>query len=158
MPRPRKPESELTRPRTLRTEDGRAARSRGRPKQPKVEIITNGDVPPIKASPEPQVKVTLTDLKSLLAMTGNPPPATTVKSPDGEIVERTNFTPLEYALHVMNDPSAPREQRDRLAIAALPFVHVKRGEGGKREAAADKAEKLSTGKFSATPAPLRAVK
>lgn len=69
-----------------------------------------------------------------------------------------NLTPLEYALQVMNNPNEPKERRDRLCVAILPFCHVKRGEGGKREAAADKAEKLSTGKFAAAPAPLRAVK
>ena len=69
-----------------------------------------------------------------------------------------NLTPLEYGLQVMNNPNEAKERRDRLCIALLPFMHHKLGEGGKREKAAEKAEKLSTGKFAAAQPPLRAVK
>ena len=173
MPRPRKPDSELKAPRRLKTPDGKPIRGKGRPKKLEVEVqpksewvqVTKeqliehiNDTPPAKASPEPQVKVTLTELKTLIAMTGNTPPPVTTVSAEGEVVERTNFTPLEYALHVMNDPNAPREQRDRLAIAALPFVHVKKGEGGKREKQAEDASNASKGKFGASQPPrLKAV-
>jgi hypothetical protein len=34
-------------------------------------------------------------------------------------------TPLEYMLHVVNDPKADVDRRDRMAIAAAPFVHEK---------------------------------
>jgi phage terminase small subunit len=139
MARPRKPESQLKMPRRIKTPDGQPIRPKGRP--PKDGVV----------------KVTEAAFKSLIAATGNPPPPVTV-SQDGEVLERTNFTPLEYALYVMNDPSAPREQRDRLAIAAMPFVHTKKGEGGKRDQIAENADKAATGKFGAIAQPLRAVK
>lgn len=34
-------------------------------------------------------------------------------------------TPLEYMLHVINDQGASADRRDRMAIAAAPFVHEK---------------------------------
>ena len=40
-------------------------------------------------------------------------------SPDG----KPQMTPLEYMLGVINDPTADQTRRDRLAIAAAPFVH-----------------------------------
>lgn len=63
------------------------------------------------------------------------------------------LTPLEYALEVMNDPSIDEMRRDRMAIAALPFMHPKKGEIGKREADVDNAKVASKGKFSPAPAP-----
>jgi hypothetical protein len=33
------------------------------------------------------------------------------------------LTPLEYMLRVINDPSAAQTRRDRLAVAAAPYVH-----------------------------------
>jgi hypothetical protein len=168
MPRPRKPDSELKAPRRLKTPDGKPIRGKGRPKRLDVEVKVKPTVvvheeqrkPTIPEAPKADatVKVTLTELKTLIAMTGNTPPPVTTVSAEGEVVERTNFTPLEYALHVMNDPNAPREQRDRLAIAALPFCHVKRGEGGKKEQVAENAEKAAGGKFGASQPPrLKAV-
>ena len=46
------------------------------------------------------------------------------------------ITPLEYMLGVLNDPAADAARRDRMAVAAAPFVHP-RAEvmAGKREAA-----------------------
>ena len=35
------------------------------------------------------------------------------------------LTPLEYMLAVMNDPTADNERRDRMAIAAAPYVHAR---------------------------------
>lgn len=139
MARPRKPESQLKTPRRIKTPDGQPIRPKGRPRKDGV------------------IKVTETAFKSLIAATGNSPIPVTF-SAEGQVLERTNFTPLEYALYVMNDPTAPREQRDRLAIAAMPFVHTKKGEGGKREKTVDDANKAATGKFSSIAAPLRAVK
>ena len=131
MARPRKPESELKAPRRLKTPDGKPLLPKGRP--PKIGVT---------------VQLPVEQLKRIVDLT-----------PTSQAdVEIGNMTPLEYALSVMNNPAEPKERRDRLCIAAMPFCHVKQGEGGKREKAAEKAEKLSTGKFAATPAPLRAVK
>ena len=51
---------------------------------------------------------------------------TGIASPDEE-------SPLEYMLHVMRDPAADPVRRDRMAIAAAPFVHRKKGEASQRE-------------------------
>ncbi len=50
---------------------------------------------------------------------------------------KAGVTPLEYMLAVMNDPDADPNRRDRMAIAALPFVHVRATERqlGKKEQA-----------------------
>src|SRR4051794_5696475 len=67
------------------------------------------------------------------------------KAPDGPDgsqadtpVEPENLDPLAYMLRVMNDPGAEPERRDRMTIAAAPFVH--------RQAAA-------TGRFAPRPPP-----
>src|SRR3954469_16954471 len=67
------------------------------------------------------------------------------KAPDGPdgsqadtSVEPENLDPLAYMLRVMNDPGAEPERRDRMTIAAAPFVH--------RQAAA-------TGRFAPRPPP-----
>ena len=68
-------------------------------------------------------------------------------------------TPLEYALGIMNDNTQDEARRDRMAVAALPFVHMKKGEGGKKEQLAESANKVGSGKFAAaSPPQLRAVK
>src|SRR3954470_14681996 len=43
-------------------------------------------------------------------------------------IEPENLDPLAYMLRVMNDPSAQPERRDRMAIAAAPFVHPRANE------------------------------
>ena len=36
-----------------------------------------------------------------------------------------NMTPLDYMLSVIQDPTASKTRRDRMAIAAAPYVHGK---------------------------------
>ncbi len=67
-------------------------------------------------------------------------------------------TPLEYMLDIVNDETADEARRDRLAIAAAPFVHARAGEGGKKDERQAAAKKASSGKFSPVAAPLRLVK
>jgi phage terminase small subunit len=43
-------------------------------------------------------------------------------------------------------------------VALLPYTNVKKGEGGKKDEAADKAKKAPAGKFGAAPPPLALVK
>lgn len=71
-------------------------------------------------------------------------------SADLEGVERS---PLDYMLAVMNDTTADPSRRDRMAIAAAPFVHGKIPEGGKKNAAQDAAKDVSAGKFKAAEPP-----
>lgn len=67
-------------------------------------------------------------------------------------------TPLEYMLDIVNDDNADEARRDRLAIAAAPFIHARAGEGGKKEERQAAAKKASTGKFAPVAPPLRLVK
>lgn len=70
-----------------------------------------------------------------------------------------NLTPLDYMLKVMNDPAAEKERRDRMAIAAAPFVHTRPGEGkGKKDEKEERARAAGSGKFAAGAAPLKVVK
>lgn len=50
---------------------------------------------------------------------------------------RADMTPLEYMLAVMRDPGADSARRDRMAIAAAPFCHVRVADNqvGKKEVA-----------------------
>lgn len=134
MARPKKPDDQLKAPRRLKTADGKPLLPKGRP--PKGGVT---------------VQMPVVELKRLLDPSPQPLP------PDAN-VEIGNMTPLEYALNVMNDPREPKERRDRLCVAAMPFVHVKKGEGGKREKAVENANKVSQGKFASATAPkLKAV-
>jgi phage terminase small subunit len=77
-----------------------------------------------------------------------------VKQTSGEKLE-----PLEYMLNVMNDEQAEKDRRDKMAIAAAPFIHARKGEGaGKKQEKDEKAKAASTGKFSAGRAPIQLVK
>lgn len=69
-----------------------------------------------------------------------------------------NLTPLEYMLDVMNDEDAEDARRDRMAIAAAPFVHARAeavapGKKEQRQAAAE--EHVQAGGKYAPPAPPR---
>lgn len=46
----------------------------------------------------------------------------------------------------------------RAAIAAVQYTHTKKGDGGKKEEAADKAKKAGAGRFAAAAAPLKLVR
>jgi hypothetical protein len=66
------------------------------------------------------------------------------------------MTPLEYMMHVMNDDDADDARRDRMAVAAAPYVHARAeaaapGKKEQRQAAAE--EQGQTGGKYAPPAP-----
>jgi hypothetical protein len=65
-------------------------------------------------------------------------------------------TPLDYLLAVMNDPTAEPERRDRMAIAAAPFVHPRAADGRptKKQTAEEVAARAGKrGRFATPPAP-----
>ena len=71
----------------------------------------------------------------------------------GPVIMETR-TPLEHMLDVMNNPLEDKGRRDRMAIAAAPFVHARAGEGpGKKEAKAEAAKKAATGRFAVAAPP-----
>ena len=52
-------------------------------------------------------------------------------------------TPLDYMLSVINDKTADVSRRDRMAVAAAPFVHPKADDIGKKQRAQMDAESAS---------------
>ncbi|WP_198116915.1 hypothetical protein [Massilia rhizosphaerae] len=60
--------------------------------------------------------------------------------------------PLVFLKAVMNDPGTEAKMRVDAAKALMPFVHVKKGEGGKKEQKQADAEKVAS-KFSQAAAP-----
>ena len=69
-----------------------------------------------------------------------------------------NLSPLEYMLNVMNDEGVDKNRRDRMAIAAAPFIHSRKGEGlGKKDEASERAKTAGAGRFSASAPPNLAV-
>ena len=79
--------------------------------------------------------------------------AVTVRVPSEVSVEarRAGLDPLSYMLAVMNDEAADEARRDRMAIAAAPFVHAKAADvaPGKKEQRQRAAEDVaSTGRFA----------
>jgi hypothetical protein len=67
--------------------------------------------------------------------------------------------PLDYMLKIMNDPSEDKDMRARMAQAAAPYCHARKGEGqGKKDEKDDRAKKAASGKYAPAPAPLKLVK
>lgn len=70
-----------------------------------------------------------------------------------------NLTPLDYMLKVMNDKNTDPVRRDRMAVAAAPFVHPRKGEGaGKKEEKEGRAKAAGAGRFAAGRPPISLVK
>ena len=61
--------------------------------------------------------------------------------------------PKVFLLALMNDLEADVKLRADAAKSLMPFMHQKKGEGGKKEQQADAAESVKAGRFG-----LRAVK
>jgi len=60
---------------------------------------------------------------------------------------RRDMTPLAYMLHVMNDSVVDPIRRDRMAVAAAPFVHPRADivAAGKKQAAEEQARTIDQG-------------
>lgn len=87
-------------------------------------------------------------------------PTETTEAPGGPVVAapacpNESHTPLDFMLRVMNDASESPQRRDRMAIAAAPFVHPRAGEAGKKDEKAKAAQRAGAGKFAPPPAPPR---
>lgn len=70
--------------------------------------------------------------------------------------DTSNLTPLDYFLTLMRDQSQDEKLRFQAAAQALPYMHPKKGESGKKEEKQGAAEKVAS-KFGARPAPLKVV-
>lgn len=62
-------------------------------------------------------------------------------------------SPLDYMLNVMNDETADDDRRDKMATAAAPYMHLKKGEGGKKDEKQEAAKSAGRGKFAPTAMP-----
>ena len=65
------------------------------------------------------------------------------------------LSPLEYMLAVMRDPGVDDGRRDKMAIAAAPYVHGRAGEQalGKKEQQEERAKEAARGRFASRPPP-----
>ena len=69
--------------------------------------------------------------------------------------------PKAFLIATMNDYDADAKLRVDAAKALMPFIHPRKGEGGKKEEKENAAKTASKGKFGAAPPPpthLRSVK
>lgn len=77
-------------------------------------------------------------------------------------VEKTSteaVAPLDFLLAQMNNETLPLDFRVRVATAAAPYVHSRKGEGaGKKSEREEKAKTAGAGRFAASPPPLIRVK
>jgi phage terminase small subunit len=63
------------------------------------------------------------------------------------------MTPLEFLLSVMNDNDVEDRLRLEAAKTAAQYVHPKKGEGGKKDDAADRQKAAAGGKFGVRQGP-----
>lgn len=77
------------------------------------------------------------------------------KDPSEEqtIATSGNQTPLEFLLAVMNDNALADKLRLEAAKTAAQYVHPKKGEGGKKDDAAERAKAAAGGKFGVRQGP-----
>jgi phage terminase small subunit len=72
---------------------------------------------------------------------------------DGVFVP-ARLDPLTFMLDVMNHPGVDLDTRSRMAIAAAPYCHVRKGDGGKKDAKQSAAGAATNGRFGPAPPPL----
>lgn len=88
-----------------------------------------------------------TDAASPFGMQRPAEPAEPPPKPD-----LSDLSPLDYLLQVMRDDGEDKARRMQAASLAAPYVHAKKGEGGKKEAKQEAAEKVA-GRFRASAPP-----
>ena len=69
-----------------------------------------------------------------------------------------NDDPMEFLREVMNDASQDMRLRADAAKALMPFLHQKKGEGGKKDEQATAAQKVANGKFAPSAPPIKLVR
>jgi hypothetical protein len=91
------------------------------------------------------------EISALLAELGIDPEDT------GGAGAQTAVTPLKYLLTLMNDPEQPAKRRDWAAAQALSYIHARPStavlKGGKKEAQAERARKIATGRLAPSAPP-----
>lgn len=119
------------------------------------EALTKTSAPPPDSAMEPNpVERPELPIATAADVPGGMPDLPVADAPDPSELE--NLTPLQYMLREMNWRRNDPNRRDKMAVAAAPFVHARAGEKGKKEAK-EAAAKDAVGKFGARPPPLRAV-
>lgn len=83
-----------------------------------------------------------------------------VNEADGEFLSCLPSTqdPLEWLLALMNEPRAKVFDRRNAAQTAVPYIHGKKAEAGKKEQKADAAKAAGKGKYSQSKPPLTVVR
>ena len=89
------------------------------------------------------------------ALDPNPPVSRETEQEDRDIpmLKLGELDPLTYMLRVMNDSSVDDNRRDKLAIAAAPFIHRRAGEVGKKGEKEKAAKDAGAGRFGAAAPP-----
>ncbi|WP_440468095.1 terminase small subunit [Pseudomonas sp. YH-1] len=122
-----------------------------------------GNDPKIIAAIEERKAELNVNRRSRSAKAGNQPDDDVDDLPeaDGEFLTCLPDTqdPLEWLLALMNEPRAKIFDRRNAAQTAMPYVHGKRGEQGKKEAKQEAAKEVGKGKYSqGKPPPLKVVR
>jgi len=69
-----------------------------------------------------------------------------------------SIDPIDFMLSIMNDPKQPPDRRDKMAIAAAPFIHRKASDkSGVKEDRAEAAAKAAKGKFQPGAPPVKLI-
>lgn len=93
--------------------------------------------------------------KTVTLLPPAPPKSDKDQVVNGEFIP-AKMEPLEFMLDVMNNGQVDLDMRSRMAIAAAPYCHIRKGDGGKKEAKKDAAGTVSSGRFApAAPPPRR---
>ncbi|OBY57730.1 terminase small subunit [Pseudomonas sp. AU12215] len=103
--------------------------------------------------------------KTRSAKSWKPPPDDVDDLPEGDESDGEFLTclpntgdPLEWLLALMNEPRAKVFDRRNAAQTAMPYVHGKKGDQGKKEAKQEAAKEAGAGKYKQSKPPLKVVK
>lgn len=89
-----------------------------------------------------------------------PAPKIDVAKDIARAAKESGMSPLDYMLNVMRDENADGNRRDRMAVAAAPFVHARAEpvDTSKKAQKQANAEKAATqGRFAPRPGPRLAI-